>query len=83
MALPDDPAIALVESLIARHPEVPARLLIGEDLASPNPKLNNIAKGWAAAAHDWIVIADSNVLMPRDYLQRLLLTWRKSTGVVC
>lgn len=83
VADPDDPAIALVDSLIARHPKQPARLLVGEDLGSPNPKLNNIAKGWAAAAHAWIVIADSNVLMPRDYLQRLLLTWRKTVGVVC
>jgi len=28
-------------------------------------------------------MADSNVLMPRDYLQRLLLSWRSDTGLVC
>ena len=32
---------------------------------------------------DWIVIADSNVLMPRDYIQRLMRRWRADTGVVC
>ncbi len=79
----DDPAVKLVEALIARHPEVEARLLIGEDLASPNPKLNNIAKGWAAATYDWIVLADSNVLMPDDYVQRLLMRWAPDTGLVC
>ena len=31
----------------------------------------------------WIVIADSNVLMPRDYLHRLLSRWSDDTGVVC
>jgi ceramide glucosyltransferase len=29
------------------------------------------------------VIADSNVVMPRDYVQRLLSTWRPGTGLVC
>src|SRR5262249_43698111 len=28
-------------------------------------------------------IADSNVLMPRDYIQRLLSTWIPGTGLVC
>ena len=68
----EDPVVALVQRLIAEYPSVQARLLIGEERASQNPKLNNVAKGWRAAPHEWIVIADSNVLMPSDYLQRLL-----------
>ena len=78
-----DPAVRLVERLIAAHPDAPARLLIGDERISHNPKLNNLFKGWQAAAHDWIVIADSNVLMPRDYIQRLLAAWRPDTGLVC
>lgn len=78
-----DPAVGLVKALIARHPGARASLLVGEDLGTPNPKLNNIAKGWAAASYDWIVFADSNVLMPRDYIQRLLMRWRPATGLVC
>ena len=31
---------------------------------SNNPKLNNVLKGWRAAQHDWIILADCNVLMP-------------------
>ena len=49
---------------------------------SSNPKLNNVLKGWRAAEHDWIVLADSNVLMPRDYIQRLFASWRTDTGLV-
>ena len=79
----DDPVVPLVRSLIAEHPHVDARLLIGDERISDNPKLNNVLKGWRAAAHDWIVIADSNVLMPRDYMQRLLARWRPDTGLVC
>jgi ceramide glucosyltransferase len=77
-----DPVVPLVEALIARHAGVPARLLVGDERVSSNPKLNNVLKGWRAAAHDWIAIADSNVLMPSDYIQRLFASWRADTGLV-
>lgn len=57
---------------MARHPRVRARLLIGEDRISNNPKLNNLQKGWLSATGDWVVMADSNLLLPQDYLWRLL-----------
>src|SRR6516164_8215096 len=78
----NDAAAPLVRRLIAAHPHVPARLLIGNETVSDNPKLNNVCKGWRAAAYDWIVMADSNVLMPRDYIERLLAAWHADTGVV-
>ena len=77
-----DPVVPLVEALMAEHPDAKAKLLIGDDRLSSNPKLNNVLKGWAAAAHDWIIIADSNVLMPRDYIQQLFGSWRADTGLV-
>jgi ceramide glucosyltransferase len=81
-ALADDLIVPLVERLIAEHPGVKARLLLGDDRPTQNPKLNNVLKGWRAAAHESIIIADSNVAMPRDYLQRLLAAWRPGTGLV-
>jgi ceramide glucosyltransferase len=83
LASGDDPVAPLVRRLIAAHPHIPACLLIGDDRPSANPKLNNVVKGWRAAAHPWIVIADSNVLMPKDYIQRLLARWRRDSGIVC
>lgn len=77
-----DPAVALVRRLIAAHPDVQARLMIGEDFISSNPKLNNVAKGWAAARGDWIAMTDSNLLLPADYFQRLLAAWSPGTGLV-
>ena len=68
-----DPIIPLVEKLLAEQPEGRGRLLIGDDPISPNPKLNNCFKGWQAAKHQWIVLADSNVLAPKDYLQQMLV----------
>jgi ceramide glucosyltransferase len=78
-----DPAVPIVRALMAAHPRIRTRLLVGDERVSANPKLNNCVKGWDAAAHDWIVIADSNVLMPRDYLQRLLAAWQPNCGLVC
>jgi len=77
-----DPVVPLVNALIADHPGVDARLLVGNGRVNNNPKLNNMLKGWHAASHDWVVFADSNVLMPHDYVQRLFASWREDTGLV-
>ena len=78
-----DAIAPLVRSFMDAHPAIPSRLLVGNERVSANPKLNNVVKGWRQARHAWIVIADSNVLMPRDYIQRLLSRWRPDTGIVC
>ncbi len=77
-----DPVLPLIKDLMAQNLNADAKLLIGDDRVSTNPKLNNVVKGWHAAANDWIIIADSNVLMPRDYVQRLFASWRADTGLV-
>ncbi|HUB62931.1 MAG TPA: ceramide glucosyltransferase [Methylocella sp.] len=79
----NDPAVPLVKRLIAAHPDRPARLIVGDEKVSANPKLNNCVRGWDAAHHDWIILADANVLMPKDYIQRLLFAWRRQSGLVC
>ncbi len=78
-----DPVIPLIRRLMDQHPQTSTRLLVGDDRISVNPKLNNLVKGWHAAAHDWIVMTDSNVLMPPDYLDRVLERWQPDTGLVC
>lgn len=79
----DDPVGPRIRRAIAAHPQINARLLTGDDAISENPKLNNCVKGWEAARHPWVVLADSNVLMPPDYLQQLFAGWRPDTGLVC
>jgi ceramide glucosyltransferase len=83
VASPNDPVIPLVRKLIAQYPEADARLLVGDDAVSENPKLNNCVKGWLGAKHEWIVLSDSNVILPPDYLQRLFEVWDEETGLVC
>jgi ceramide glucosyltransferase len=80
---PGDPVIPLIERMRAAHPEIPSRLLVGDDRISINPKLNNLVKGWRAARYDWIVMADSNVLIPPNYLNDLFARWTDDVGLVC
>ena len=79
---PADPAIGLVERIMARHPGVAAKVLTGDDKISGNPKLNNLVKGWRAAKYDYILMSDSNVLLPPDYLRRCIAEFTPDTGLV-
>ncbi len=82
VAAANDPVVPLVETLMAKHLGTDAKLMVGDERISSNPKLNNVLKGWRAAAHDWIILADSNVLMPPDYVEVLFASWRAGTGLV-
>ncbi len=79
---PADPAVALVQKLMARHPAVQARVLTGDDKVSGNPKLNNLVKGWNAARYDHILMSDSNVILPPDALRRCMAEFTPQTGLV-
>ncbi|MER9476523.1 glycosyltransferase [Mesorhizobium sp. M0520] len=79
----DDPVVKPITAAMARFPAIRARLLVGDDRISGNPKLNNCVKGWEAAHYSWVILADSNVLMPSDYVQHLMAAWRHDTGLVC
>ena len=78
-----DPIIPLARKYMAKHPERATRLITGDVAISINPKLNNCVRGWDEARYDWVVLVDSNVLTPPDYIQRLRAAWRPNTGLVC
>ncbi len=72
----DDPACALIRRLMTLFPEVPAQLMIGETPITGNPKINNMQKGYLAAETDHIVMTDSNLMLPPDYLRQLVARWQ-------
>lgn len=78
----EDPIIPLVRDMIAGHRRIDAVLLIGDDRISVNPKLNNCAKGWDAARYDYVILADSNALPPKDYIQTMLAAFRDDTALI-
>lgn len=67
----NDPAIPLVERLIRRYPEIPARLVVSARRFGHNPKVNNLCNLASFARHGLWVISDSNVAVSEDYLRDL------------
>jgi ceramide glucosyltransferase len=65
-----DPAIPVVRELITKYSHVDAKLMVGESQYGPNPKINNLAKGYEAAQYDIIWVLDSNVWVSPGTLAR-------------
>ena len=77
-----DPVVPLIRDLMAEYPSVPSKLLFGTAEISGNPKLNNIAKSWPAIEGAWIIFCDGNIVLPPDYIARLLAAWGDGVGAV-
>lgn len=83
VARADDAAIAAVESLRVRCPAADLRLIANPRRLGANAKVANLANILAEARHDVLVLADSDMAVPRDYVARLVgLLDRPGTGAV-
>jgi ceramide glucosyltransferase len=69
---PDDPALALVEKLREEFPQVKLRVVHCPQRLGLNGKVSNLAQMLPQARYEHIVINDSDILVPRDYLLRVL-----------
>jgi ceramide glucosyltransferase len=65
----DDPAIAVVERLMAEFPRHDAQLAVGGRGYGLNPKVENLAGMIRYRKHDIILISDSNVRVRPSYLR--------------
>jgi ceramide glucosyltransferase len=65
----DDPAVAITERLMARYPNVPARLILTGEPPYANAKVYSMEKMAEAASADILVITDSDTSVSKDYLQ--------------
>jgi len=63
-----DPAVAIVRTLIDELPELDLELVIDAQLIGTNRKVSNLANMLGKARHDLLVIADSDMLVDADYL---------------
>lgn len=68
---PDDPAIAVVERLHRRYPALDLRLVVDPRIHGSNRKVSNLVNMAAAARHPWLVLADSDIAVAPDYLERV------------
>jgi ceramide glucosyltransferase len=65
----DDPAIGVVNRLLAEFPSHDARLVLGCPVFGLNPKVENLAAMDRFRRHDTILVSDSNVRVRPGYLR--------------
>jgi ceramide glucosyltransferase len=63
-----DPVCAIVHQLLAENPNCRARFSVCENLAGTNAKAAKLAQLEKLAAHDLILISDTDVRVPPDFL---------------
>ncbi len=67
-----DPALALVQKLCEEFPQMKLRIVHCPNVLGLNGKVSNLAQMLSQAKYEHIIINDSDILVPRDYLQRVL-----------
>ena len=67
-----DPAIAVVERLRARFPGVAIDLVVDATLHGLNRKVSNLINMAARAVHPVLVVSDSDIVAPQDFLARMV-----------
>ena len=71
VAQESDEAVPVVRRVLAEHPELDLALVIDDRQIGSNRKICNVANCHARARHDLLVIADSDMRAPTDYLRRV------------
>ncbi|MCL5267306.1 MAG: glycosyltransferase [Bacteroidetes bacterium] len=65
----DDPAIPLIKKLKLNFPEKKIKYTVSDRTLGYNPKVNNLYGMMPLAEYDYMVISDSNVVVPANYLR--------------
>lgn len=79
----EDPAVAIVQRLRAEFPQCDMELVVDPRIHGSNPKVSNLINMLPSARHAWLVLADSDIRVPTDYLMRVTAPLAvASTGIV-
>ncbi len=81
----NDEAIAVVQRLKASFPDKDLRLVIEPAVHGTNPKISNLINMIPAARHQFIVLSNSDIGVPADYLLRVVAASEEPGvgGVTC
>ena len=72
----EDPAIPIIERLIAEFPQLSVRLLIGTPTAGSNNKVAKLCRLAAEASQELLVASDADIRVEPDYLRRVVAPFR-------
>jgi ceramide glucosyltransferase len=81
----EDPALPMIDRLKREFPERPIRVLFGSGRDATNDKVAKLARMVNEATHEHVVISDSDVRVPPDYLRKVIapLSDPKIGAVTC
>jgi ceramide glucosyltransferase len=68
----DDPAIDVIQQLMRDFPERDIQLVISDREIGHNAKISNLQNLYPRAKHDFLIISDSDIRVPADYLLRVI-----------
>jgi ceramide glucosyltransferase len=69
---PADPALQLVEKLKLEFPQCAIRAMVCAENLGSNTKVSNLAQMLRQAKHENILVDDSDIRVPPDYLRRVM-----------
>jgi ceramide glucosyltransferase len=78
----DSPALAAIRELVARYPQIPARILRSTGRFAASPKLNNLIEAFRQARHDVIFMKDSNTILAPGDLEAAVRQLTPDVGLV-
>jgi ceramide glucosyltransferase len=76
LASPDDPVVAVIRRLMADFPERDISLTVNPAIHGPNYKVSNLINAFPGAKHDIIIVCDSDIRVPADYLSSVCSHFR-------
>lgn len=68
----DDPALDVVRRISALYPSVPVKIVISGEPWRPNAKVCSLVKMYERAAHDYLIISDSDVKVSPNYIAEVV-----------
>src|SRR5437016_13979976 len=83
VSAPDDPAASAVERLRCEFPNLSMRLIVCPNVFGMNFKVSNLLQMLPEARHPYLVINDSDIGVPSDYLRHVIGPMEdRSIGIV-
>ena len=79
---PQDPAVASVRRLQREFPDRTIHLVVSPDQLGANVKVSNLEQMMPAARHQYLLVNDSDIRVPSDYLRRVIAPLLNEDGRV-
>jgi ceramide glucosyltransferase len=80
---PDDEIVPAVQRLMKEFPAIPMKLVNCTQRLGSNLKISNLIQMIPNARHEFLIINDSDIEVPKDYLQRVIAPLEQtSVGMV-